>query len=127
MKKTIILMMALFVCIQSLYAEDGSSVDTRKEIAIKVVVIGHDTPRPRSLLPILSASLEEGQLWIDFNEPVGDVVISVKKSNEEVVSVYSCDTAYESMVVMCVPTVRGRYTINIVGNQIEAYGEYMYE
>lgn len=129
MKNIIILMMALFACTQGLYAEQNYSGDTRKEIAIRVVVIGSDIPRPRprSVQPIIAAALEENQLWIDFYEPVGRVTITVKNSYGQIVSAYSCDTAYEPVVVLHVPTERDCYTFSIVGNQIEAYGEYTYE
>lgn len=63
MKNIVILMMAIITFAQGLYAEQSYSAETRREVAIKVVVIGSDIPRPRprSLRPIITAALEENQ------------------------------------------------------------------
>lgn len=129
MKNIVILMMAIITFAQGLYAEQSYSAETRREVAIKVVVIGSDIPRPRprSLRPIITAALEENQLWIDFYEPLGDVTIVVKNSYGQIVCEYTCDTEYEPTVVLYVPTEMGYYSLDIVGDQIEAYGEYTYE
>lgn len=130
MKNIGILMMALFMCVLNSFAgQDSAAKDSMQEITIRVVTTGNDipTPRPRSVQPIIAAALEENQLWIDFYESVGTVTITVKNSCGQVVCTYSCDTAYEPTVIMTVPTDADCYTFCIVGNQIEAYGEYTYK
>lgn len=129
MKNILILMTAIMTFSQGLYAEQSYSAESRREVAIKVVVIGSDIPRPRprSLQPIITAALEENQLWIEFYEPVGDISIVVRNSYGQVVCAHSCDTAYEPTLVLNVPTETDLYTLDIVGEHIEAYGEYTYE
>ena len=130
MKNIGILMMALCMCVLNSFAgQDSKTKDSMREISIRVVATGNDIPipRPRSGQAIIAAVLDENQLWIDFYESVGKVTIAVKNSCGQVVCAYSCDTAYEPMVIMTVPTDADCYTLGIVGNQIEAYGEYTYE
>ena len=48
----------------------------------------------------------------------------MKNSYGQIVCSHPCDTTFEPVVIMNVPVDKDNYTINIIGDQIEAYGEY---
>lgn len=131
MKKVFLLFVALLVLgegicsINASASQNGKSV---REIRIEVLVIGggKPRPRPRSLLPVIGAELDlmTNQLFLEFNEAVGRVTISVKSSMGQVVSSYSCDTKIEPFAIMGIPDYADSYTISIIGVEIEAFGYY---
>ena len=73
---------------------------------------------------IVAAELNGNLLFINFYETVGKVTITVKNSYGQIVCSHPCDTTFEPVVIMNVPVDKDNYTINIIGDQIEAYGEY---
>ena len=109
-----------FVCASQHTATQKPSTD------IKIVVIGGGTPRPRprSMIEPITAELDGNMLFISFQESLGKVSIQVQNSFGQVVSSCSVDTTYEPMVMMNVPTNEDYYTIHIVGDLFETYGEY---
>lgn len=130
MKKVFLLIVALLVlgegiCINSFEVQAGKTV---REVRIEVLVIGGGKlrPRPRSLQPIVEAELDlmANQLFLEFNEAVGRVTISVKNSMGQVVSSYYCNTAIESLVVLGIVDTPDSYNICIEGDGIEASGYY---
>lgn len=109
-----------FVCASQHTAPQKPSTDIK-------IVIGSGTPRPRPRSIIsdpITAELDGNMLFISFQESVGKVSIQVQNSFGQVVSSCSVDTTYEPMVMMNVPTNEDYYTIRIIGDQFEAYGEY---
>ena len=47
-----------------------------------------------------------------------------RSEHGQIVCSHPCDTTFEPVVIMNVPVDKDNYTINIIGDQIEAYGEY---
>lgn len=128
MKKVFLLIVALLVlgegiCFNSFEAQAGKTV---REVRIEVLVIGggKPRPRPRSLQPIVEAELDlmANQLFLEFNEAVGRVTISVKNSIGQVVSSYTCNTARESIAILGIADIPDSYTVSIIGDEIEARG-----
>lgn len=129
MKKVFLLIVALLVLgegicsINSSASQDGRTV---REIRIEVLVIGggKPRPRPRSLLPVVGAELDlmANQLFLEFNEAVGRVTISVNNSMGQVVSSYTCNTARESIAILGIADIPDSYTVSIIGDEIEARG-----
>ena len=122
MKRIILLMFLSFLACGELVAANEIS----REVKIKVVILGGDRPRPRSeqSWDIVAAELNGILLFINFYETVGKVTITVKNSYGQIVCSHPCDTTFEPVVIMNVPVDKDNYTINIIGDQIEAYGEY---
>lgn len=90
---------------------------------------GHQTTiRPRSLQPepavSITAELFADQLFFYFDDPVGEVAIKVTDSFGQVISACSCDTAFQPMTVLIVPTDPGYYSIALDGADFTGYGEY---
>lgn len=103
--------------------------DTQKTRVEIIRDNGHQTTiRPRSLQPepavSVTAELFADQLFFYFDDPVGEVAIKVTDSFGQVVSACSCDTAFQPMTVLIVPTDPGYYSIALDGADFTGYGEY---
>lgn len=88
---------------------------------------GHDpNMRPRSVVaqPSITAELFANQLFFYFDDPVGEVAITVTNSCGQVVSAYTCNTDFEPMIVLTVPTDPDFYRIELEGDWFKGYGEY---
>lgn len=82
--------------------------------------------RPRSVVaqPSITAELFANQLFFYFDDPVGEVAITVTNSCGQVVSAYTCNTEFEPMVILTVPTDPDFYRIDLEGEWFKGYGEY---
>ncbi len=74
--------------------------------------------------PAITAELFADQLFFYFDDPVGEVAITVTDSFGQVVSAATCNSDFEPMVVLSVPTDAGFYRIDLEGAFLKGYGEY---
>ena len=107
---------------------DNGDSDTVPDYEVTVRDVINPTPeRPgRSLLPTVEGILYSRQnvLELVFHTYVGQVTVTVLKSPEQPVALYTCDTATEPVILLPVPSEKGRYTIYIAGPDYEGIGYY---
>lgn len=92
-----------------------------------ILANGHDSNlRPRSEVPqpSITAELFADQLAFYFDDPVGEVAVTVTNSCGQVVSACTCNTDFEPMTILIVPTDPDFYRIELEGAGFKGYGEY---
>lgn len=128
MKKIAILILSLFsinAILGSSYY-DGPDQSSKTKVDLNFIG-GHDPNlRPRSMQPepSITAELFADQLFFYFDDPVGEVAITVTDSFGQVVSTVVCNSDFEPMVILTVPTDPGFYRIDLDGDCLKGYGEY---
>ena len=132
MKRFAILVLSLFLGCEVIWGSTyycmGPDVSEKTKVEI-IQTNGHQTTlRPRSLRPeptvSITAELFADQLFFYFDDPVGEIAIKVTDSFGQVVGACSCDTDFQPMTVLIVPTDPGFYTIDLDGANFTGYGEY---
>lgn len=129
MKKIVILILNLFLGYEvSLGSINYTGPDETSKTKVDMTFIaGHDPNlRPRSVQPepSITAELFGNQLFFYFDDPVGEVAITVTDSFGQVVSAATCNSDFEPTVVLTVPTDPGFYRIDLEGDSLIGYGEY---
>ncbi|MDE6507142.1 MAG: hypothetical protein K2L04_01565 [Alistipes sp.] len=126
MKKISILLLNLLLstwCFGSLYY-DGPDQSSKTKVELSVDSKPNFRPRSMQPEPAITAELFADQLFFYFDDPVGEVAITVTDSFGQVVSAATCNSDFEPMVVLSVPTDAGFYRIDLEGAFLKGYGEY---
>ncbi len=130
MKKIVILALSLFlsngITMGATNSLMGPDVSEKTKVDLNFIG-GHDPNlRPRSEVPqpSITAELFADQLAFYFDDPVGEVVVTVTNSCGQVVSACTCNTDFEPMTILIVPTDPDFYRIELEGAGFKGYGEY---
>ena len=120
-----LLMPSILSLLCLLFAISPISAYTEAEIAIII----HDQSQletDRSLIPTVEATfhLDMQSVEVVFNETVGTVSIAIVNEIGQTVGVASCNTSFEGVKYVPVPTDAGDYTIYINGVDYEGDGSY---
>ena len=105
MKKISILLLNLLLstwCFGSLYY-DGPDQSSKTKVELSVDSKPNLRPRSMQPEPAITAELFADQLFFYFDDPVGEVAITVTDSFGQVVSAATCNSDFEPMVVLSVP------------------------
>lgn len=128
MKKIAILILSLFLSngINTFGAIKYKGPDETEETKIKISIDGEPNLHPRSVVPqpSITAELFADQLAFYFDDPVGEVVVTVTNSCGQVVSACTCNTDFEPMTILIVPTDPDFYRIELEAAGFKGYGEY---
>lgn len=128
MKKTAIFILCLFWGCKVTFGLSYMGPDVTEKTKVEIIQTnGHETNlRPRSLQPasIITAELFADQLFFYFDDSVGQIAITVTNSFGQIVGACTCDTYFQPMTVLTVPTDPGFYTIDLDGESFTGYGEY---
>lgn len=130
MKKITVLILSLLLgnWVNTFGAMNFEGPDHSEKTKIDIILAnGHDSNlRPRSEVPqpSITAELFADQLAFYFDDPVGEVVVTVTNSCGQVVSACTCNTDFEPMTILIVPTDPDFYRIELEGAGFKGYGEY---
>ena len=130
MKKIVILILSLFLSngINTFGATKYKGPDETEKTKVDLNFIGGHDPnlRPRSEVPqpSITAELFADQLAFYFDDPVGEVAVTVTNSCGQVVGACTCNTDFEPMTILIVPTDPDFYRIELEGAGFKGYGEY---
>lgn len=132
MKKIFILLFVAFLTITDGFCNISFTTSnnrlSNREVIIRVLVIGggKSRPRPRSAQAEIEAEIDLAAclLFVEFNDVVGRVTIQVKNSMGQIINSYTCDTKFESTAIIGISDSADNYSISIIGEDIEAYGDY---
>lgn len=128
MKKIVILALSLFLSNGITMGATNSLMgpDVSEKTKIELTVDSKPNLRPRSEVPqpSITAELFADQLAFYFDDPVGEVAVTVTNSCGQVVSACTCNTDFEPMTILIVPTDPDFYRIELEGAGFKGYGEY---